>query len=35
MEDLPMLLKADVKYAVFPESSLKELSFKKGWQLIL
>lgn len=35
MEDLPMLLKADVKYAVFPESSLKDLSFKHGWQLIL
>lgn len=35
MEDLPMLLKADVKYAVCPESSLKDLSFKNGWQLIL
>lgn len=35
MEDLPMLLKADIKYAVFPESSLKDLSFKNGWQLIL
>lgn len=35
MEDLPMLLKADVKYAVFPESLLKDLSFKSGWQLIL
>lgn len=35
MEDLPMLLKADIKYAVFPESSLKDLSFKSGWQLIL
>lgn len=35
MEDLPMLLKADVKYAVFPETSLHHLSLKNGWQLIL
>ncbi len=35
MEDLPMLLKADIKYAVYPEASLLHLSVKKGWQLIV
>ena len=35
MEDLPMLLKADEKYAVYPETSLMQLSLKKGWELIL
>jgi HAD superfamily hydrolase (TIGR01490 family) len=35
MEDLPMLLKADIKYAVYPESTLLHLSLKNGWQLIL
>jgi phosphoserine phosphatase len=35
MEDLPMLLKADIKYAVCPEQSLLQLSLKNGWQLIL
>jgi HAD superfamily hydrolase (TIGR01490 family) len=34
LEDLPMLLKADVKCAVFPEQSLHRLSIEKGWQLI-
>lgn len=35
MEDLPMLLKADEKYAVYPETPLLHLSLKNGWQLIL
>lgn len=35
MEDLPMLLTADEKYAVYPETSLMHLSLKKGWELIL
>ena len=35
MEDLPMLLKADIKYAVCPDQSLLHLSLKNGWQLIL
>lgn len=35
MEDLPMLLKADEKYAVCPEKPLLHLSLKNGWQLIL
>jgi len=35
MEDLPMLLKADIKWAVFPEKSLCQLSLEKGWELLL
>lgn len=34
LEDLPMLLKADIKYAVYPEQSLHLISLEKGWQLI-
>lgn len=35
MEDLPMLLKADTKWAVYPEKTLHQLSLRKGWELLL
>ena len=35
MEDLPMLLMADIKYAVYPDTSLLNISLNNGWQLIL